>query len=100
MLPINHAQRRIDEYLLELQSALGGLPNEQVNDTIQEIRTHLQDSASTDGELTDDSVAAALDRLGSPKQLAAMYVTENIIQRATATRSPWLVLRGTLHGQP
>jgi len=97
MLPINHAQRRIDEYLLELQSALGGLPNEQVNDTIQEIRTHLQDSASTDGELTDDSVAAALGRLGSPKQLAAMYVTENLIQRATATRSPWLVLRGTLH---
>jgi hypothetical protein len=39
-------------------------------------------------------VAAALERLGRPKEVAAMYVAENIVTRAESSFSPWLVLKG------
>ena len=95
MPPANNPQNRIDEYLRELQSALGGLPEEQIIDILQEIRTHLCDSVTSNGQITDASVTAALQRVGKPTQIAAMYLTSSIIQRATTTRSPWLVLHGT-----
>jgi uncharacterized membrane protein len=42
-------------------------------------------------------VQAALDALGDPEQLAAQYVTQNLFDRATVTRSPLLMLQSLFH---
>lgn len=87
-------QTRIDAYLTELRTRLRSLPEEQIADIVQEIRSHIHDVAAVNGALTDASVSAALDRLGAPSALAASYVTDNFLERAERSRMPWTILRG------
>lgn len=83
--------RRLDDYLGRLRSELRGLPDFQAAEIVEELRSHVRDSAG--GGLAEAGVAAALERLGPPAELAAMYVAEDVFARAKASRSPWLILR-------
>jgi hypothetical protein len=87
-------QTRIDQYLGELRTHLRSLPNEQVVDIVEEIRSHIRDTAGSSGEMTQSSIDAALIRLGPPFALAASYVTDSLLARAQRNRMPWTVLRG------
>lgn len=88
------AQQLIDRYLVELRTHLRRLPKEQVIDIVEEIRSHIRDTASLSGVMTEASVRAALSRLGSPSVLAASYVTDSLLAQAQHSRMPWSVLRG------
>jgi len=87
------AIQKIAEYLRELRGALSALPNSEAQDIIEEIRSHIHDSASSGAALSPEAVAATLERLGSPRELASMYRMERLAERARGTRSPWLALR-------
>jgi hypothetical protein len=87
----------MDAYLAELRTRLRSLPEEQVLDIVEEIRSHIHDTAGTSGSMTEASVDAALSRLGPPSALAASYVTDNLMARAQRTRMPWTILRGIFH---
>jgi hypothetical protein len=87
-------QTMIDQYLAKLRTHLRRLPKEQVVDIVEEIRSHIRDTASTGGAMTEASVSAALSRLGPPSVLAASYVTDNLLAQAQHSRMPWSVLRG------
>lgn len=84
----------IDQYLAALRSHLRRLPKDQVVDIVEEIRSHIRDTASTGGAMTEASVSEALSRLGPPSALAASYVTDNLLAQAQHSRMPWSVLRG------
>jgi len=84
--------RRLDGYLEDLRARLGALPEAQVAEIVAELRSHVRDSA--EGELTDGVVAAALERLGSPAELASLYETESLLVRAGRSESPWLLVKG------
>jgi hypothetical protein len=88
------ATQKIEDYLKEVRAGLHGIPNAQAVEIVQELRSHILDRAETAGEVTEAAVAAALERLGRPKEVAAMYVAENIVTRAEKSFSPWLVLKG------
>ena len=88
------AQQKIHDYLREVRAGLRGLPDAQASDFVEELRSHIRDRAESEGESTDAGVTAALDRLGRPEELAAMYLAENIVARAEKSFSPWLVLKG------
>ena len=88
------ASQRIESYLTEVRAGLRGIPNAQALEIVEELRSHILDRAATSGEVTEAGVAAALERLGRPKEIAAMYVAENIVTRAERSFSPWLVLEG------
>jgi uncharacterized membrane protein len=87
-------QTKIDRYLAEFRAHLRSLPDEQVVDIVEEIRSHIRDTAGAAGAMTEASINAALSRLGPPSALAPSYVTDNLLARAQSDRMPWTVLRG------
>jgi hypothetical protein len=90
-------QPMIDQYLAELRSHLRSFPHEQAVDIVEEIRSHIRDTAGTGGTMTEASITAALSHLGPASALAASYVTDNLMARAQNDRMPWSVLRGIFH---
>lgn len=88
------SQLLIERYLLQVRAGLRRLPDADVAEILQELRSHIQERAEASGTPTEAAIRAALDSLGSPRDLARMYITENMMSRAAASRSPWLILRG------
>ena len=86
------AQQRIDAYLARLRSHLRGLDPESVRDIVEELRSHILERAAASGGLTGPEVEAALAGLGNPDELARDYVTDAMLARAEASRSPIRVL--------
>lgn len=87
------AHRKVEDYLQELRRALRPLPAEEALEIVEEIRSHVLDSAEQNGGLSEERLDTALGRLGRAAELAAMYVTESLVRRAEVSRSPWLALR-------
>jgi hypothetical protein len=96
MLTTTTAQNTIDQYLADLRTHLRSLPREQVVDIVEEIRSHIRDIAGGDAA-TEASIHAALSRLGVASELAASYVTDNLMSQAQHSRMPWSILRGIFH---
>src|SRR5262249_22707168 len=85
--------RRVEHYLSELEGALRGLPAEQARDIVEEIRSHIRDSLSGAGGMSEEAVGRVLERLGSPSELAEMYQIHQMARVAVEGRGPWLALR-------
>lgn len=86
------AQQRIDAYLTKLRSRLRGINEQDIRDIVEELRSHILDKTGVGGEGTVDKVGETLDALGSPEQLAGEYLTDNLLARAEASRSPVRIL--------
>jgi len=86
------AQQRIDAYLSRLRRRLRGIKDEDVRDIVEELRSHVTDKASANGEATASTVEAALVALGSPEELASQYMTDELLSRAVVSRSPVHIL--------
>jgi hypothetical protein len=81
---------RLEAYLSRLRSKLRRLPDAQAAEIVEEIRSHVHESAAEGGALAEPTVAAALERLGTAEQLAAMYLTQDVLSRGE--RAPWRLL--------
>lgn len=86
-------QKMIEAYLADLRARLRSLPAEHVTEIVEEIRSHILDTAATGGAMTEAGVSSALTRLGPPSALAASYVTDNLLVRAQQHHMPWTILR-------
>ena len=87
------AQQKIQAYLDRLRRSLRGLSQEEIREIVEELRSHILDKASADGEVTAAGVDAALAALGSPEALASQYVTDAMLARAEVSRSPVGILQ-------
>lgn len=88
-----HALRRkTEDYLNHVRGGLRSLPNADAAEIVEELRSHIRDRAEIDGEATEASLNAALEGLGRPQEVAAMYIAENVVARAEESFAPWLVL--------
>lgn len=76
-------------YLAEFRSALTGMTLAEREDIVGEIRAHIRDRAAESGL----STAEVLERLGSATALASDYSSGNLLQRASVSFSPVLILR-------
>jgi hypothetical protein len=85
------SQKTIDAYLVALRKQLRGPVDDDVEDIVEEIRVHILDKTS--GAAATDTVAATLASLGTPEELASRYRTDDLLQRAQVTRSPFVSLR-------
>jgi hypothetical protein len=81
---LNHPLVR--DYLRELDAALAGLPARQAGELREQITTHLDDVLGPDA--SDQEAAAALRRLGSPRDLAAEAGAEAAAAPAPASPRP------------
>jgi hypothetical protein len=86
------AQEKIEGYLGKLRRQLRGMNDAEVREIVEELRSHIVDKASASGEATSGGVEAALAALGSPESLANEYMTDNLMARAEASRSPVRIL--------
>jgi HAAS domain-containing protein len=86
------AQEKVDTYLGRLRACLRSLDNEEVNDIVEELRSHILDKATVNGVLAVREVDAAIKDLGSPEDLASEYLTDAALARAEASRSPFRIL--------
>jgi uncharacterized membrane protein len=82
----------LDMYLSSLNDQLGPLPAAEREEILREIGAHIRDSAEENGS----GVEAVLARLGPPEELAAQYRDGLLIQRASRSVSPVLLLRGAM----
>ena len=85
-------QEKIEAYLNKLRALLGGMSNEEINDIVEELRSHILEKSTVNGELT--GVDAALSGLGRPEALASEYLTDVALARAEVSRSPIRILAG------
>ena len=85
------AQQRIDAYLTKLRRRLRGINEQDIQEIVQELRSHILDKTET-RENTLDKVSETLESLGSPEQLAGEYLTDNLLARAEVSRSPMRIL--------
>ena len=83
--------QEIDQYLATFRSHLGSLTLAQREEALSEIGAHIRDAVAESGD-----VSTVLTSLGSPEDLAAQYGDSALVQRATETASPVLLLRAAL----
>jgi len=92
MIAVN-AQQKIEAYLHRLRGNLRGLGAEEIREIVEELRSHILDKASAEGDVTAASVDGALASLGSPEDLARDYVTDAVLARAEVSRWPLEILK-------
>jgi hypothetical protein len=90
-------QQVISAYLGRLQKRLSGMSQESTGEIVEELRSHILDKATAGGNLTPAAVASALSALGSPEELASLYLTDELLAQAQTSRTPWTILRGVFH---
>lgn len=93
MLPSNDPAQKIELYLRQVRSGLRNLPEPQVAEILQELRSHIVERAQSGGTLSNSVTEATLQALGRPLEVASLYVAENVMARAESSRTPWMVLR-------
>ena len=88
------ARHRLVAYVGAVRRRLRAMRDADADDLVEELRSHVIDKAAVDGTVSLEAVDAALDALGAPETLAARYVTDDVLDRADATRSPLVILEG------
>lgn len=84
----------IDQYLAALRKACKGVQPSVRDEFVQEIHSHILDRLEVEGDHSEATISRILSALGDPKILAKQFTTDALLQRATRTISPWLILRG------
>lgn len=88
---------RLTGYLDDLRARLRGVPREEVDDIVAELRSHVLESLR-EGEPGDGALEAILERLGTPQDLAAMYHADRHLERALDSTGrgfrPWRLVTG------
>jgi hypothetical protein len=95
MTPINTADQ-IERYLLRFRLALAGVRDKDREEVVAEIRSHIVERLEDTSHPVDEVVQQTLAGLGCPELLATRYHTEGLLERASASMSPWLLLRATM----
>lgn len=93
MTMASNAQHRINAYLASLRRSLRGMKDEDINEIVEELRSHILDKANVRGEPTLTEVDATLVALGNPEELASAYVIDAMLAQARVSRSPVWILR-------
>jgi HAAS domain-containing protein len=94
MTPDMKTADTIDRYLLRFRLALTGVRDKE--ELVSEIRSHIVEKLEDHSRPIDDVVEQTLSGLGAPEVLATRYRTEGLLERASTTMSPLLLLRATM----
>lgn len=87
------SQNKIEAYLERLRRCLRGMREEDTREIVAELRSHILDKAAVSGRVMPAEVDSALAALGDPEALASEYLTDDLLARAQASRSPLLIIR-------
>jgi hypothetical protein len=85
-------ESQVNDYLARLRAALTGMTVSEREDIVEEIRMHIRER-SDDPQSSLDAVLAGL---GPANELAQQYRTGLLVQRASTSISPLVILRAAL----
>ncbi len=85
------SERPLEAFLQRLRKRLRGLRDEEIADILRELRGHVLERAAAGGEPTPSAVESVLAALGTPEELAALYLTDELMAQAEVSRSPRLI---------
>lgn len=84
-------------YLAALRKHLVGLPADDVEEIVQELRGHIAERvAESAAEQNGTTVEGILHQLGTPEQIGSLYRSDALVAHARATFSPALIIRTTV----
>ncbi len=83
---------KIESYLGKLRARLRGVGSEEVKDIIEELRSHILEKSTVNGQLGARDVDATIAGLGNPEDLASEYMTDAALARAEVSHSPIQIL--------
>jgi hypothetical protein len=92
MNPSDVRDLQIDNYLGKLRECLPTMSDADREEIVREISVHIRECAQE----PNSSIDAILKRLGSAEALASQYGHDLLIQHASRSISPVLILRATL----
>ncbi len=84
----------LDCYLDQVRRHLHGLPKTEIEEIVAELRSHVLDKVT--GTPTPARVEAAIEALGSPRDVARFNLTERVVADLEVNRSPLRVLRAVV----
>jgi len=93
----NESTQLMEYYLGRLGRAAAKFPPAEREEIVAEIRSHILERSQADGVVEAGRVRETLEALGTPEEIASQYVTNALLERAAGSRSPWVLLRATLH---
>jgi hypothetical protein len=85
-------ESQVNDYLARLRAALTGMTVSEREDIVEEIHMHIRERAA-DPQISLDAVLAGL---GPANELAQQYRTGLLVQRASRSISPLVILRAAL----
>ena len=94
MTPDTKTADQIERYLLRFRLALTGVRDKE--ELVSEIRSHIVERLEDTSRPLEEVVERTLAGLGAPEVLATRYRTEGLLERASSTMSPLLLLRATM----
>jgi uncharacterized membrane protein len=92
-------QAEIESYLAALRQQLAGLPAQDIEEILRELRGHIAERAATAAQSAEQGrmpVGQILRQLGTPEQIGSLYRADVTLERARASFSPALIIRTTL----
>jgi len=90
-------EEQVESYLAKLRKELDGLPAEDIEDVLRELRGHIAErSAAIDSERNSTPVEQVLRQLGAPEEIGSLYRADAMVARARAGFSPALIIGTTL----
>jgi len=95
-MPSDSIAQAIDRYLETLRKHCAGVSPAEADEFVDEIRSHIMDRISAEDHPTPETLDTILQRVGDPKQLAALLVAQTEIRRAARSLSPWTILQAIL----
>lgn len=95
--PRRQAQDQVEVYLGALRKQLAGLPADDVEEILRELRGHIAErvAESATGRNTTP-VEQILRQLGTPEQIGSLYGADAMVAHARETFSPALIIRTTI----
>lgn len=95
--PAQRQQAQIDDYLAKLRQALSGLPANDIEEILRELRGHLDERAMEgDSEHGQTPLEHILRQFGTPEYIGSLYRADARVARARETFSPALIMGSTI----
>lgn len=97
MIEAPQSQAQVELYLSQLRGQLGGLPADDVEEILRELRGHIAERvAQGDAERRAPAIDAVLRQLGTPEQIGSLYRADALAAHARASFSPLLIIQATI----